>query len=271
MAILTMIVTAGLIILSVRFGLLRGIDHIAGSMGWSAKARGQVTGFATSVPELVCLVAAGLAGVWDAGLWNIASSNIINGFLMLAAVSWYRQWGDLRNRRFLDEIGFAVAAVIVPIVLMQAGLDRHWSVVPVLAGFFVVYRVADSNMNSVGSSHGKQEAVGNLPLGLILAATSLVVIAIVGIFLGNATKDVVEQLGVRPFLAGSMLGLCTSIPELISFFAVYQTVKSEGRLHGLADTQEVLDNLTSSNMANVGVVYPAGLTAYLVAIAFLGR
>ena len=61
MPALIMIVTAGLIILLVRFGLLAGIDQVANAMRWTAKTRGQVTGFATSTPELVCLVAAGLA------------------------------------------------------------------------------------------------------------------------------------------------------------------------------------------------------------------
>ena len=56
MAALIMIVSAAAIILFVKFGLLKGIDHIAGAMRWSAKVRGQVTGYATSVPELVCLV-----------------------------------------------------------------------------------------------------------------------------------------------------------------------------------------------------------------------
>ena len=103
MSVLTMIVSAALIISLVKHGLLRGIDHIANALQWSPKTRGQVTGYATSVPELVCLVAAGLAGVWEAGLWNIASSNIINASLMLIASLYYRQFGELFERRFLDE------------------------------------------------------------------------------------------------------------------------------------------------------------------------
>jgi len=271
MAILTMIVTAALIILAVKFGLLRGIDQIANAMQWSAKARGQVTGFATSVPELVCLVAAGLAGVWDAGLWNIASSNIINFLLIATAVGWFKQWKDLFNRRFADEIGFASAAVLAPVFLMQLELDRHWAMVPVLVGFFVVYRLVDRTVNAPEEAGGTAaQTVGSLPVGLIMAATSLLIIAVVGIFLGDATKTVVEQLGVHPAIAGCILGLCTSIPELISFFSVYQTSRAAGRLQELDDTQEALDNLTSSNMANVGVVYPVGLAAYLLATGVFG-
>ncbi|MFT4626709.1 MAG: Ca2+/Na+ antiporter [Myxococcota bacterium] len=270
MAILTMIVTAALIILAVKYGLLRGIDHIAGALTWSAKTRGQVTGFATSVPELVCLVAAGLAGVWEAGLWNIASSNIINGVLLLSAVAWFRQGGELFRRRFADEIGFALAAIALPIGLMQLGVDRHWAVIPTLFSFFLLYRFLDKRLNAPGTEGEPEAAEGSLPIGMTLAVTSLITIAIVGVFLGDATKDVVQQLGVHPALAGFILGVCTSIPELISFFAVYQTSAVGGRLSGLADTQEALDNLTSSNVSNVGVVYPAGLAAFLLVAPLLG-
>ena len=58
-----MILAGALIILLVRFGLCVGIDHVASARAWSTKTRGQVTGLATSVPELVCLVATGLSGV----------------------------------------------------------------------------------------------------------------------------------------------------------------------------------------------------------------
>jgi len=271
MSALIMIISAAAIILLVKFGLLRGIDNIANAMQWSAKARGQVTGYATSVPEFVCLVSAGLAGVWEAGLWNIASSNIINAGLMLLAVSFYRQFGELFNKRFLDEIGFAALAVAVPLVLMQAGMDTQWYLVPILLGFFVVYQVVDKRINRPDpDEEGTLEAVGSLPFGLILGLTALIAIAIAGMFLGGATAAVVEQLGVHPAVAGWILGVVTSIPEMVSFFAVFAAAKREGKLPELNDTQEALDNLTGSNMANVGIVYPIGLLAFLLGSSLLG-
>lgn len=270
MSALIMIVSAVAIILFVKFGLLRGIDHIANTMKWSAKARGQVTGYATSVPEFVCLVSAGFAGVWEAGLWNIASSNIINCGLMLAAVTFYRKFGDLFNKRFLDEIGFASLAVLVPIVLMQSGMATQWYLIPMLLGFFVVYQLIDKKVNRVEKDpESAQQAVGNLPFGIILGLTSLIAIAIAGMFLGGATADVVEHMGVRPAIAGWILGVVTSIPEMVSFFAVYATARREGKHQGLDDTQEALDNLTGSNMANVGIVYPIGLLAFLLGSSLL--
>ena len=275
MSVLIMVFSAATIILFVKFGLLRGIDHIANAMSWSAKTRGQVTGYATSVPELVCLVSAGLSGVWEAGLWNIASSNIINCGLMLGAVLFYRQFGELLNVRFVDEIGFAALAVLIPIVLMHASMDTHWYLVPILIGFFAIYRVVDRKINkshppSANDEDSDQEAIGSLPFGIILGLVALIAIAIAGMFLGEATARVVKQMHVRPEIAGWILGVVTSIPELVSFFAIYATAKRAGKSQSLNDTQEALDNLAGSNMANVGIVYPLGLAAYLLAIFFFG-
>jgi Ca2+/Na+ antiporter len=266
-----MIVSAAAVILFVKFGLLRGIDQIANAMNWPAKTRGQVTGYATSVPEFVCLVAAGLAGVWEAGLWNIASSNIINAVLMLLAVLYYRQFGELFNKRFLDEVGFASLAVALPLVLMLLRMDTQWFLVPLLIGFFAFYRFIDRRVNPPEEKPvTAQESVGDLRLGVTLAVAALAAIAVSGIFLGNATADVVRQLGVHPAVAGWLLGIVTSIPEMVSFFAVYSAAKRSGRLQDLDDTQEALDNLTGSNMANVGVVYPFGLLAFLLGSTLFG-
>ena len=260
-----MIFTAAVIIVLVRFGLLKGIDQIANSLKWSAKARGQITGYATSVPELVCITSAGLSGVWQAGLWNIASSNIINVGLMLFAISSYRQTSELLKRRFLDELLFSAFAVFTPMVLMKAGLDTQWYLVPLLFGLFVIYRMVDARVNrSTKHKAGDEEAVGNLPFGLILLTTALTAITVAGVFLGNATAAVVEQLGIHPAIAGWILGIVTSVPEMVSFFAVYAAAKKEGMAQSLNDTQEALDNLTGSNMSNLGIVYPLGLFVYLI-------
>jgi Ca2+/Na+ antiporter len=92
-------------------------------------------------------------------------------------------------------------------------------------------------------------------------------VAIVGIFLGWATEDVVNALGVHPAIAGWILGVCTSLPEMVTFFSVYGAAQREGKGHLLEDTQEALDNLASSNMANAGLIYPIGLAVFLISTA----
>ncbi len=262
-SVVVMLFSAAAIIGLVRFGLIAGLDHVGRALRWNPKARGQATGYATSAPELVTLVAAGLAGVWEAGLWNIAASNLINIALFLGAVLFYRQQRDFRSPRFLDEIGFAGLAVVAPLLLMQLELDTRWTVVPVLFVLFAVYRVVDRRVNPKGGAPAV-ETVGNLPLGAILVLTALVLIAVAGFFLGAATEEVVNQLGVHPAIAGWILGLVTSLPEMVTFFAIYAEAKRQGTSHLGEDTQEALDNLTASNMTNTGLIYPVGLTVFLL-------
>ena len=81
MSAIYMVLSAAAIIFFVKAGLLRGIDHIANALKWSPKVRGQVTGYATSVPELVCLLAAGLV-VSDSSLlpaagWVASDSSLL--------------------------------------------------------------------------------------------------------------------------------------------------------------------------------------------------
>ena len=137
MDVIFLIVSIVTVLVTVQKGLCRGIDHLALALSWSPKTRGQVTGFATSIPEFAALISTALAGVWTAGLWNIASSKIINLVLLLTAVCWYRQYRDLWNKQFIDEMLFAVIAVAFPLALMYFSMDQSPYTVPILLFFYI--------------------------------------------------------------------------------------------------------------------------------------
>ena len=54
------------------------------------------------------------------------------------------------------------------------------------------------------------------------------------------------------------------VPEAVTFFAVYGSARKAGRPENVEETQEVLDNLTASNMSNSGLIYPIGLAIFLL-------
>lgn len=251
-----------------RFGLVPALSQMAGALKWSSKARGQATGFATSSPELVALVASGLAGVWNAGLWNIASSNIINLVLALVATLYYGRGRDLLAKRFWDELGFSILAVFVPIGLMLAHFDTHVATVPLLLLFFVIYKIADRKLNAP-EEFAETDTPGSLGFGILMALTSLALIAFAGVYLGGATREVVTVAGVPAAATGWILGFVTSLPEMVTFFSVYADAAKKGREAGLEETQEVLDNLAASNASNTGIIYPIGLAVYLTATGLL--
>ena len=58
--IIILVTSATIMVISVRLLLLRGIDLISNTFGLSHKAKGQIIGYATSVPELAVVVSAAI-------------------------------------------------------------------------------------------------------------------------------------------------------------------------------------------------------------------
>ena len=268
MPFIIMLASSIAIIALVKYGLVPGIDRVSSALGWSLKARGKATGYATSVPELVTLVAAGLSGVWDVGLWNIASSNMINLILATAALLYFRRGKDLMDRRFVQELSFAGLGILAPIFLMKAGLDTHWLVIPILLSLFIVYLMLDRGDGELPEGQAGHEGEG-LWAGLAAMGLSLVAIILAGDFLGQSTKNVVQVMGVPAMVAGWVLGLVTSLPEAVTFFTVFSDRREAGCSDHKAQIQELLDNLAASNMSNSALIYPVGLLIYLLGIGLI--
>lgn len=269
MPIVLMLLSALAVIALVKYGLVPGIDRLSAALGWSLKARGKATGYATSVPELVTLVAAGLSGVWEAGLWNIASSNVINVTLALVVVMAYRRTGDVFHRVYAKELGFAAVGIAAPLLLMQLGLDTHVAVIPCLLVLFVAYLMLDTSDGDAAEGVG-DGAEHSAPLGLALIVGSLALITLAGNILGSATRDVVMQMGVPAIAAGWILGVVTSLPEAVTFFTAFSPERNGVESAGpAAQMQELLDNLAASNMSNSGLIYPLGLGLFLVTTGLL--
>ena len=266
MDIIILVASIATVLVTVQKGLCRGIDHLAQALNWSPKMRGQVTGFATSIPEFSALLSTAIAGVWTVGLWNIASSNIINVVLLLTAVCWYRQYRDLWNRSFIDEMLFAGIAVAVPLVLMHFSMDQSPYTIPILLFLYFVYRLSDRIFNrpQAAKEMVEQESSGSTKLGLLYIIGSIVLISVAGNFLGTSAAAIVNKMGIPVIFVGWLLGLITSLPELTTFFNVFSVAKEKGTIGGTNDTQEVLDNLTGSNMSNVGIIYPIALLVFLL-------
>lgn len=254
------------IVASVRYLLIAGISRIGAALKFSAKVRGQMIGYATSVPEFTVLVAGALNGVFSAGMWNIASSNVINGVLFVITVFAFRQQLDLRNRLFIDEITFAVLSVIIPLAIFAAHISPGIAAAAGLMAFFVLYKVLDKRLNKAGKPAplppGAED--GTWWSGSLLLAAGIAVILLAGRFLGISAGSLVKLLQVPAWAVGWILGLVTSVCELASFIEIYRIHRPKDSPTHIKDTQEALDALVASNIANLGLILPLGMLAYLV-------
>lgn len=260
-----------IVVLCTRFLLSTGVSWLADNTTMSPKIKGKLLGCATSVPELVATSGTAALGLLDAGLWNIASSNIINCFLFAAAMLWYRQGKRLARIKFVDEMSFAVSAIGLPLFLsFSAGLGRSPYTALALFGVFLLYLYLDHILNrhirieyaeeteSIAGTHSPAAAIGLIALGVLGISVS-------GYFLSFTAERVVVHLGIPEWGVGWILGFLTSLPELTSFFAVFAEARRRQEKSD-ASMQVNLDNLASSNMFNLGIIYPIGIVVFILAL-----
>lgn len=260
-----------LVVLITRFLLAKGVEWLADNAQLNPKLKGKILGFSTSIPELVATTSTAAMGLLGAGLWNIASSNIINSVLFVSALIYYRQQGRIVQTQFVDEIGFALSAIGLPLLLAtQTGMEKSpWTAVG-LFGVFLLYLVLDKLLNKhVHDEYAEEiervEGNHSVAGALLLIGLGIVGITMSGYYLGKFAANVVNQLGVPQWAVGWILGLITSLPELTTFFAVFGEAKKRGEKSD-ASLQANLDNLAASNMSNLGLIFPIGITVFLLVV-----
>lgn len=258
-------VLAAVIVASVRFLVVPGIDSLSRVFGLSGKARGQLLGYAISTPELVIIVASAASGVFDAGFWNIASSNIINWVLFMSAVLFWGQFKDLKKRPFRDELLFGGISVVIPLILFMANAQGSLILALGLVALFGIYRFLDRRWNGKARSNASEALSEDHPArGILLLVLGLGVIVGAGWKLGSVTEELVVSLGIASWVVGWILGFISSIPEMSGFFEVYRKHHVNKTLHGLRDTQEVLESLVASNMGNLCIILPLGVLVLIL-------
>lgn len=259
-----LVILGVLTIVLTRFLLIDGIMMVASAWDVPKKTRGQVLGYATSVPELVGTVGTASKGLLGAGLWNIFASNIINLLLFLVALTYYKQQKRLAQKKFLDEIGFSIGAIVVPFFLVQFGSQAaSIGTAGALFGFFVAYIIVDRTVNSASSDDDSEEdemLSDSAVRGIILITVGLISVIVLGEFLGEVAESIVHSLNVPEWAVGWILGVLTSLPEMTSFFALFKAGQNSPTDD---DCQEALDNLAASNMSNLGLIYPLGILMFL--------
>jgi len=255
-----------LVVGAVRYLLMPGIVNLGISLKVSCKVRGQMTGLATSIPEFTILVAGALAGVFDAGLWNIVSSNIINLVFFIITIFIFRQQLDLRNKKFVDEITFGLLSVAIPLLFLLLQFKSSVISALVLFGVFIIYRIFDRliNKSAKPAPIPLEMENGSLWKGFLFLIIGLGVIMLAGSFLSTSTGFLVIQLNVPAWAIGWILGLVSSMSEFTSFIEIYRIHKQNHKKDYNRDTQEALDALVASNISNLGLILPLAMLVYLL-------
>ena len=274
--ILKLFIYTFLIVVICKYVLVKYIRKLAEVLNLSSKTIGNISGFATSIPELLTVSFSAFTGFINTGLYNILSSNIINlGLYSTSIIANKNIKIILKNMGLKIEILLSIITIIIPIVLMLLKINIEIQLVPILILLFILFYYIDINVHKLylkkednivydEIEKEKKYIKGKNTKGIVYLLI-IIAIMIILFFIGNKLSYVIEELCIKfnlpEILLGIILGFSTSIPELITFFEAQ-------KFHEEADKQlgviEATNNLLSSNLLCLFIIQSIGILIYYV-------
>lgn len=254
---------AFLIVLISKYILVSTLRRLAESINLKAKTVGNITGAATSVPELLTITTSSLRGLQLASIYNILSSNIINLVLFLGTVFLNKNVSKLKNRVIIFDLVLVGITILIPIILLRLNIELDIVIVPLFVIFYALFSFLNNsvhkyylNKDEEENNNEKIQIKRAIIYSCILVVTVLI-IYIIGDLLGNTLEKLCNIFSIPQFLIGILLGFITSIPELITFFESQKyNQKEKDEMLGVV---EATNNLLTSNILNLFVIQTIGI------------
>ena len=264
------IVYCSSIVLVSKYILATTIRKIAQTLKLNSKTVGEVAGYATSVPELLTVAVSNINGLIGAGMYNILSSNIINFLQYIASIIINKNQKLLKSPLIRVDIVLVIATILLPIIFIQLNLEINIVTVIIFIILYVVFRYIDGNAHKLylssksDSNNNEKEPKewGKSIKYIILLTLSTILLFVVGDLLGDTLENLCYRFNIPQIIIGILLGIITSIPELITFFEAQKHHKeSENEVEGVI---EATNNLFTSNILNLFIIQSIGVLLYLI-------
>jgi Ca2+/Na+ antiporter len=258
------------IVLISKYILTGTIRRIAQTLKLSSKTVGDIAGYATSVPELLTVAVSNMNGLIGASMYNILSSNIINFLQYIASVVINKNQKLLKNSVIKVDIILVIATILLPIIFIELNLEINIVTVIIFIILYVLFRYIDGNAHKLylSSENGnvrivtaKREWWKSIKYIMFLLVSSILLF-VIGDLLGETLETLRYRLNIPEVIIGVLLGIITSIPELITFFEAQRHHKeSDDEVEGVI---EATNNLFTSNVLNLFVIQSIGVLLYII-------
>ena len=272
--ILKFIIYLSLIVIISKYILVVVLRKLAESLNLKARTIGNVSGFATSIPEFLTIAISSINGFIGASIYNVLSSNIINFVQYIFSIIINKNQKELRNKVILTDIVLVIITILIPILLIKLELEISFGVVFIFILLFIFFIYVDNNMHKLYlqkedkileeeiEKEQKWERGNRRKIEKYLIIILIVGIAlfIIGQLLGNSLEILANKFNVSEVILGIILGFATSIPELITFFEAQKHNKKE-KLIGVIETT---NNLLISNMINLFIIQSVGIVLFMI-------
>ena len=278
--IIKFIIYSGLIVLISKYILVTTLRKLAEAMNLKAKTVGDIAGYATSVPELLTITTSSLRGLTGASVYNILSSNVINLIQYLGAILLNKNASKLRNKAIVIDLVMVFFTIAIPIVFLKLDIELKLAVVPLFIILYILFIVLNNNVHKLYLKNEDEELEEKieeerkeqkknprkvLRYVLVLIVTG-VLLFIIGEMLGDTLENLCNLFGVSEVVVGILLGLVTSLPELITFFEAQRYYKKVD--DDMLGVVEATNNLLTSNILNLFAIQSVGI---LISAIVLGE
>jgi cation:H+ antiporter len=234
--------------------LLRGAVSMAGRLGLSPLLIGMtVVAAATSMPELVVSITAGLEGAPDLAVGNVIGSNIANILLILgAAAVLYPMVTKPRHvlRDGLAMLGGTLVFILLAFMGTMGRLDGLMMLSLLVLYLAYCYR-KDRRLHNSGDGETTVEDLEKCcttPVSFLLVAFGVGILVLGSELLIEGAVDLAREFGVSEAVIGlTLVAVGTSLPELAT------AIVASLRRH----PEVALGNVLGSNLFNLLAIIPA--------------
>lgn len=263
------IIFSTLIVVISKYLLVTVLRKLSKQLKLSSRTIGNIAGIATSVPELLTVSFSAFTGLIEISSFNIISSNIINFIQYLISIFINRNQNILSNKALKIDIIMIIFTILLPLVLIN--VQKDISIIPAFILLFILFYIINKNahklyLSKVRTTIEKEEQVKTNKIQIGLNFIYLILIAIllylIGSLLSNTLTNLCIKFNIPEFILGVLLGVITSIPELITFIESQKHhMKNEKRETGVV---EATNNLLTSNIMNLFIIQSIGILIYTI-------
>ena len=263
------IIFSTLIVVISKYLLVTVLRKLSKQLKLSSRTTGNISGIATSVPELLTVSFSAFTGLIEISSFNIISSNIINFIQYLISIFINKNQNILSNKALKIDIIMIIFTILLPLVLIN--VQKDISIIPAFILLFILFYIINKNahklyLSKVRTTIEKEEQVKTNKIQIGLNFIYLILIAIllylIGSLLSNTLTNLCIKFNIPEFILGVLLGVITSIPELITFIESQKHhMKNENRETGVV---EATNNLLTSNIMNLFIIQSIGILIYTI-------
>lgn len=264
-----------------KYILVKALRKLAENLKLKPRVIGNIAGIATSIPEFLTVTVSSFRGLMGTSLYNIISSNVINFIQYSISLIINKNHKALKNKGIIIQNIFVILTIIFPIILLKLENTLNIMIAFLLVALYIIFywiskKIHEKYLNDVDiRMEQEDERIENetetidkrknkqsfIYVGYILIAGIL--LYFIGDALGSVLENLSKSFGMAEWILGILLGMITSVPELVTFFEAQNHYKKEEDKN-LLGVIEATNNLLTSNMLNLFIIQAIGIVIYII-------